>query len=193
MALVALLIGFALAGTAGQTASRLDRLPENPCELLTIPQLSAATGVSVVAAQRAPSVAATVEAQRRGVDPPPGNVCTYETRSEFGTIDVGVVTAESNAVAYWEARERYFRTFPGSAQAVPGLGIDAWMAGGTFLRVLARNDLQLNIATRMYQPGSRDVVLGVARALLRRIESGRLQELEPWMLEGAREAQRLQW
>lgn len=190
MALVAVLIGFALAGTAGQSASRVDRLPENPCELLTIQQVSAATGVSVVAAQRAPSVAATVEAQRRGVDPPPGNVCSYETRSEFGTIDVGVMTAESNAVAYWEVRERHFRTFPGSAQAVPGLGIDAWMAGGTSVRVLVRNDLQLYIATRLYQPGSRDVILSVARAILRRIESGPLPELAPWILEGARETPR---
>jgi hypothetical protein len=152
-------------------------LPDNPCELLTIDQASRASGFSVVTARRVPSIAEEVRAQREGGPPPAGNVCGYETKSDFGAIEVGMLKSlEPIAAKYWEARESYFRTFPGSAQSVPDLGMDAWIGGFTQLRLLVRDNLQINVSTQMFPEGSRgssEVIVGVARAILRGMESRR--------------------
>jgi len=134
-------------------------LPENPCDLLTIGQVFAATGLEVIEMRRVPGIDEIVRAEKEGRNPGPGNICSYHTRSEFGEIHISIPPqAEQNAARYWKERDNYFRTFPGSAQPAPGLGTDAWIAGGTTLRLLIRDDLYLGISTQFYQRRSREVV-----------------------------------
>jgi hypothetical protein len=147
--------------------------------LLTVEQVAASSGLTVLAARRVPSIAEEVQGQRNGGPPTLGSICSYETTSDFGAITVGMlVSAESAAAKYWEAREWYFRAFPGSAQPIRDLGMDAWIGGFTRLRILVRENLQFTVATQMFPKGSRgssDVIVKVARAILRGLESGRAE------------------
>jgi hypothetical protein len=143
-------------------------LPENPCELLTIQQISFATGLEVIEMRRVPDIAEIVRAQEEGRNPGPGNICSYRTISEFGEINIDIPPqAERNVGHYWKTRDSYFRTFPGSADPISGLGKDAWIGGGTSLHVLVRDDVHLGISTQFYQRRSREVVVDVARYVLR--------------------------
>ena len=143
-------------------------LPENPCDLLTPQQISAATGLVVIGMWRVPGIEEIIRARDEGRNPDSGDICSYRTGSEFGAISIGIPPqAEQNAAHYLEVRDRYFRTFHGSAQLIPGLGKDAWLAGGTSLSLLIRDDVQLVITTQMYQPRSREIVINVAREILK--------------------------
>jgi hypothetical protein len=143
-------------------------LPENPCDLLTIGQVFAATGLEVIEMRRVPGIDEIVRARDEGRNPGPGTICSYRTRSEFGEINIYIPPqADQKAAQYWKERDNYFRTFGGSAQPIPGLGKDAWIAGGSGLRLLIRDDIYLGISTQFYQRRSREVVINVARYVLR--------------------------
>lgn len=160
-------IAFASQVVPGTLAS----LPENPCAVLTLEQVAAATGVDVTRMQRVPGIPKIVQAQREQREPGAGSICTYETRSDFGEINIHVPPrTERRTASYWEAREKYFRSFPGSAQTIPSLGADAWLAGGASLHVLARDDEYYTVSTQMYQRRSRELVIALARAILGRLE-----------------------
>ena len=147
-------------------------LPENPCDLLTIGQVFAATGLEVIEMRRMPGIKEVVRARDEARNPGPGTLCNYRTRSEFGEINIYIPPqAERKAAQYWKERDDYFRTFGGSAQSIPGLGKDAWLAGGTGLRLLIRDDLYLGISTQYYQRRSRDVVINIARYVLRQFQN----------------------
>ena len=151
-------------------ASRLTQLaslPDNPCEVLNPAQVSAITGLEVVSANRVPSLDKVVNAQRENREPGPGTICLYETRSDFGAILIAVpARADRSASEYWKTRAKYFETFPGAAQPVPGLGVDAWLSGGTALHVLARGDESFTLSTQMAQPRSREVLVTIAQGVL---------------------------
>lgn len=145
-------------------------LPDNPCELLDAAQMSAVTGLEVTAVNRAPSLLKVVEAQRENREPGPGTICSYQTRSELGAIQIVVPPrAERRAANYWETRTRYLQTFPGAAQPVAGLGTDAWLSGGNALHVLVREDEYFSLSTQMYQPRSREHLVKIAQAVLSRL------------------------
>jgi hypothetical protein len=132
----------------GQNVAQVVRLPDNPCEVLTRPEMSTITGLDVTAVRREPSIAKIVQAQRDNRKAGPGAICSYETRSEFGAITISVPTrAERTNVSYWADRSRYFETFRGAAQFIPGLGMDAWLAGGADLHVLVSKT-----STSCFQP-----------------------------------------
>lgn len=142
-------------------------LPDDPCEVLNSAQMSAITGLEVTSVNRAPSLAKVVLAQRENREPGPGAICIYETRSEFGAILVAVpARADRRAAEYWEARAKYFETFPGAAQPVEGLGMDAWLSGGAALHVLARGDEHFTVSTQMHHPRSRELLVNVAKVVL---------------------------
>jgi len=149
------------------TPAQLAFLPDNPCEIIDAAQVSAATGLEVTSANRAPSLDKVVDAQRENREPDPGTICVYETRGNFGAILLSVrPRAERSNAEYWKARAKYFEAFPGTARPVPGLGTDAWFSGGTSLHVLARGDESFTLTTQMVQPRSREVLVNIANVVL---------------------------
>jgi hypothetical protein len=163
-------LSFSIAARQNNNTSkpaRLASLPDNPCELLNPVQVSAVTDLQVTSAKRVPSIAKIVAAQRENREPDPGTICSYETLSDFGAIMIAVPTrADRRAAEYWKTRAKYFETYPGSAQFVAGLGIDAWLAGGATLHVLVREDEYFALSTQMYQPRSRELLVNIARVVL---------------------------
>jgi hypothetical protein len=144
-------------GARSPTASR--SLPDNPCDLLTAAELAAVTGLEVTSVRRVPSIH----------EPEPGSICSFETNSHFGALSIVVPRrSERRSERYWAARAKYFQMFPGSAQPIPGLGIDAWLAGGAGLSVLIRENEYLMLSTQNYHRQSRDVLVEIARAVARR-------------------------
>ena len=144
-------------------------LPDNPCDLLTAAEIADVTGLEVTSIRRQPSIPKLVRAQREDREPEPGTICSFETRSPFGALLIAVPTpAERRGELYWGARSKYFETFPGSAQHIEGLGMDAWLAGGASLRVLVRENEYVMLSTQMYQRQSRELLVQIARSILRR-------------------------
>jgi len=170
-----LLVTFALISfpiATGQDNStpkqaRLASLPDNPCEVLSVEQVAAAIGLEVTSAKRSPSIKESVRTERENQEPEPGSICSYETLSDFGAIVIYVpIRADRRAAEYWKTRAKYFEAFPGSAQFVPDLGTDAWLAAGKTLHVLIREDEYFSVSTQMYQPGSRELLVKIARVML---------------------------
>lgn len=150
-----------------ETLSFSTLLPENPCDVFTAAEAASITGLDVEEGRRVPSIRKVVEAQNAGHEPGAGRICSYETSSDFGAIAVLVpLQAERHAADYWASRERYFLTYPGSARTVADLGIDAWLAGGASLSVLARGDDYFTISTQFYRRESGQLLSSLARAAL---------------------------
>ncbi len=145
-------------------------LPDNPCDLLTPAEVSAAIGVPVTGARRRPSITQEVDAQRDERDPEPGVICTYDTESEFGEIILSIPKKqERTRDRYWLRRAWYFDTFRQSAEYIRGVGTDAWLSGGTSVTVLVRDDEYFGIMTQMYTPRSREVVVRLVRAAIDKV------------------------
>jgi uncharacterized protein (DUF1697 family) len=143
-------------------------LPENPCELLTAQEISAAGGQHVSNAHRVPDIGEIIRAEKEGRTARANNICAYDTMNEIGGISIIVPpVSEQSRAAYRRAREDYFRQ--SSGENIHGIGLDAWLAGGTTLHVLAGETAQFIVATRTARDGSRDMVIGVAKAVLARL------------------------
>lgn len=159
----------AAPGPAPEAGGRkVASLPENPCELLTAREVSAAGGQHVSNAHRVPDIGEIIRAEREGRTARANNICAYDTMNEIGGVTIIVPpVSEQSSAAYHKAREDYFRQFSGAK--IDGLGEDAWLAGGTTLHVLAGKNAQFIVATRTARDGSRDIVIGVAKAVLARL------------------------
>jgi hypothetical protein len=154
---------------SARTPTALRSLRDNPCDVLTAAERADVTGLEVTSVRRVPSIQEVVSAERQGRKPEPGTICSCETNSPFGALSIGVPhRSERRSELYWETRSKYFETYPGAAQHIPGLGIDAWLAGGASLSLLVREHEYLVLSTQMYQRQSRDVLVEVARAVARR-------------------------
>jgi hypothetical protein len=140
-------------------------LPDNPCDLLTPAQMSAASGLEVTSAARVESIAETVRARRDGHASGAGTICRYDTSSPFGSIAVEV-RADRRAETFASSRAEAFATHPGSTAAGPGVGADAWLAGRTSLHVLVRDADYFTVTTQNYRPESRDVVVRIAQRIV---------------------------
>lgn len=179
---VVALIAFAL-GTQGCSSGRgataagptpeavphkVASLPENPCELLTAREVSAAGGQHVSNAHRVPDIGEIIRAEKEGRTARANNICAYDTMNEIGGITIIVPpVSEQSSAAYRRARQDYFRQ--SSGENIDGIGQDAWLAGGTTLHVLAGETAQFIVATRSARDGSRDTVIAVAKAVLARL------------------------
>ena len=101
----------------------------------------------------------------------PDNPCDVLTAAELADITALLIAvpprAERRSELYWDARSKYFEAFPGSAQHIDGLGMDAWLAGGASLRVLVRENEYVMLSTQIYQRQSRELLVQIARAILR--------------------------
>jgi len=129
--------------------------------------MSAISGLEVTSVKRVPGIQKIISAQSENREPGPGTICVYVTRSHFGAIMIAVLPrTERSAAKYWDARAKYFETFPGSAQDVADVGMDAWLSGGTSLTVLVRGDEYFSLSTQMYQPRSQDLLVSIAHVVL---------------------------
>jgi hypothetical protein len=147
-------------------------LPDNPCDVISPAHIAEATQLVVLSGRRVPAIAEIVSAQDEGRKPGAGRICVFETGPEFGGITVAITPrAERRAALYWEQRTRYFRTYPGSARLIPGLGEDAWLSGGTSLTVLIGGDEYFSLSTQLYQPESGALLAKVARAILESLKA----------------------
>ncbi|HEY5886057.1 MAG TPA: hypothetical protein VIT88_15325 [Pyrinomonadaceae bacterium] len=144
-------------------------LPDDPCAVLSAARVSEVTGLEITSANRAPSLSKIVQAQEENREPAPGTICIYETRSDVGSVSLMVPPrASRRAAQYWEARSKYFETFPGPAKHVEAMGVDAWFAAGTTIHVLADGDEYFIVNTQMVAPRSRKIVVNIAKAVLER-------------------------
>jgi hypothetical protein len=143
-------------------------LPDNPCEVLTKAEVASATGLDVREPRRVPNITKVVQAQRSHIAPEPGRICVFDTMSRFGAINIAVLPKAERRGKYWEARTRYFQTFPGSARVVSELGEDAWLAGGADLHVLLGGDEYVIISAQYYQPEARTLLVELARTIVNR-------------------------
>jgi hypothetical protein len=149
--------------------SQSSPLGDNPCDLFTTEELTTISHLYVREVRRVPSITKIVDAQRSERETGPGTICSYETDSDFGAIIVVVpLRSERDATNYWTNRERYFRTYPGSARPIPEIGVDAWLAAGTSLSVLTDQNEYFAISTQFYQRESAELVNRLARAVLGR-------------------------
>src|SRR5581483_6243593 len=81
--------------------------PQNPCELLTVSQISSATGVEVMRVSRKPDFSELMAAKQESRKPGPGQICIYETDSEFGDIII-TLPREQDAAHFRQDRDVYF-------------------------------------------------------------------------------------
>lgn len=145
-------------------------LPDNPCELLTPAQVSAAAGIAIQSARRIPDIGEIVRAEREHRPPRAGVICNYDSNAPVGDIVIAIPEPSLQSVsAFRKERDEYMRNYPGSGQHIEGIGYEAWLAGGNTLHVLAARNAQFVVGTRYWQPNSRDVVVGVAKSVMSRI------------------------
>ena len=165
-----LVLGALLIDVATSTAQRRG-VPENPCALLSAQDMASVTGLPVTEARRLTSIKQDVRAQQEARALDPGVICSYKTSPDFESINIVFGREAPDMVgAYEEARDRYFRTFPGAAELIPGVGQDAWLAGGASLTVLTVDRRYFSVSTQMYDRRSRTILIRVARAVLSRLE-----------------------
>ena len=149
------------------TPTTVASLPDDPCAILSSARITEVTGIEIVSVNRVPSLDKVVLAEKENREPDPGTICSYQTRSDLGAIMIMVPSREDRTAArYWEVRAKYLNALPGSAHYVEGLGIDAWISGGTHLRVLARGDEHFIVAAQMAHPRAREILVNVAKAVL---------------------------
>ena len=146
--------------------------PLSPCDLLTVQQVAEIAGVSVIEARRRVDIREDVAARREGRAPAPGIICSYETRADFGAIQVVLPPAVQRTVAAYRAnRDANLRKLPAVVRPVPGLGEDAWMSSGIALHVLVRDGLTFRISLQhpTDMAASRELLMRLARAALARL------------------------
>jgi hypothetical protein len=132
-------------------------LPENPCDLIESADLAVVGQLVVQPGRRVPGK----------MEVGPGTICVFQTGPEFGEIMVGVAPrAQRRGAKYLEARDTYFRSYPGSGRLVAGVGQDAWLGGGTSLHVLIRDDEYFTLTTQNYQPESGELLAKIAKFVL---------------------------
>jgi len=144
-------------------------LPENPCAIVTAQEVAAATHLVITEARRVPGINKIVLAQKKGKDPGPGSICSYQTPSDVGSISIYVYPPAPNADSVYEAdRDRYFRTYPGSGRRISGVGKDAWLAGGSSLYVLTQGNLRFTLSAQ-YDTRAHDLLIPLAVKVVARL------------------------
>jgi len=141
--------------------------PVDPCSVLTVAEVAAAAGIEVIRARK-PDSSEIIPVQGENQKARPGNLCVYETRSEFGEIIIGL--PDQDAAHFRRDRDVYFATFPASVHPISNLGQDAWISGGVVLRLLIRDDFQVSLSTQYYQRTSQDLLIRIAKAVLLKMQ-----------------------
>jgi hypothetical protein len=146
-------------------------LPDNPCDIVSLEQVAEATGLMVTAFNRVAGILETTTAERESRPPPPGRLCVFETRSDFGQLML-YLPAEHTNLVFRAQRAKYFASYPGSARPISGVGEEAWLAGGASLHVFAAPDFYFVVSVQMYQPEAADLLVRLARAIINRRSTG---------------------
>ena len=143
-------------------------LPDNPCDVLTAREISAAIGKSVTRGRRAPDVSEIIRADKESRLPRERAVCSYDSMNEFGSIMIIVpAVSDQNASAFERTRDEYARR--ARPVRIEGLGEDAWMEGGGALHVLAGKNAQFIVGTRTVRDDTKEIEIAVAKAILARL------------------------
>jgi hypothetical protein len=143
-------------------------LPDDPCELLTASQVSAAAKIPIQSRRRIPDIGEIVRAQRENRPPRAGSICNYDSTAPVGDIVIAIPELSVQSVtAFRKERDEYMKNY--GAQNIDGVGYEAWLAAGNTLHVLAARNAQFIVGTRYWQPNSRDVVVAVAKSVMSRI------------------------
>jgi hypothetical protein len=165
-----LAIALVVAGARIAPSHMQSRLPDNPCDVLTPAQMSNASGLDITSSARVETIGEIVQTRRVERAPGAGTICRYDTSSSFGSIAIEVPT-DRRAETFASSRVEAFAKYPGSTTAVPGVGADAWLAGGTSLHVLVRDADYFTVTTQQYRPESRDVVVRIAQRIVAELTS----------------------
>jgi hypothetical protein len=148
--------------TRPSNGPRLVALPDDPCDLLTREQVALATGLEITNVQRQPNILQTTQ---------PGPRCAYQTRSEFSDVTIVIPVAEDRtAEHYRQWRDEYFATYPGAGRVISGVGEESWLGGGSRLYVLTPQHENFMLQTQRESPGSADILIALARAVLARLQ-----------------------
>jgi hypothetical protein len=139
--------------------------PQNPCELLTVSQISSATGVEITRVSRKPDFSELMAAKQESRKPGAGQICIYETYSEFGDIFIAL-PREQDAAHFRQDRDVYFARSYDSAKPIPNLGQDAWLASGATLQLLVSDDFRVTFSTLLHRRGSEELLIRLAKTLL---------------------------
>jgi hypothetical protein len=155
---------FSVAAVIGCSRPALAVLPENPCELLSVQQVSAAAGVQVSGAQRVPGQQGSLEAGAASQPPASGSICRYDSPTPLVSI----------AVFFPDRRGALDRRSEdprcaGADAANDSIDPRIWPAGGAHA-VCVGPDLVVWVAVQMgHEPNAAPAGLGVARAIVQRL------------------------
>jgi hypothetical protein len=133
--------------------------------LLTASQISSATGIEITRVSRKPDFSEMMAAKEESRQPAPGQICIYETNSEFGDIIIAL-PREQDAAHFRQDRDVYFARSYDSAKPIPNLGQDAWLAGGATLQVLVSDDFRVTLSTLLHRSGSADLLIRLAKMVV---------------------------
>jgi len=159
-----------LALAVGCSSAKLAALPENPCDLLSARQVAAATGLEIVAVKRVLSQRQSIEAGKPGYQPPAGSICSYETRSQLGSISI-IPPLRRGPLGTRSAAPNCGPPVAPSARSVSSPDGRFWGSGGT-IAVCVGPDLIVWISVQMaHERRASDAAVGVARAILQRLPS----------------------
>src|SRR5215468_249024 len=139
--------------------------PQNPCKLLTVSQISYATGVEITRVSRKPDFSELMAAKKENRKPGPGQICIYETNSEFGDIIISL-PREQDTAHFHQDRDVYFARSYDSAKPIPNLGEDAWLASGATLQLLVSDDFRVTFSTLLHRSGSEELLIRLAKMLV---------------------------
>lgn len=122
------------------SATALTALPDNPCDLLSVEELAAATGVEISGASRVLGQRESFAAAKSEQEPRRGSICRYETPSEFGSIAVivpdrrGPLASRSeppNCGTHWPtagSEDGRVRVSGGTASVCVGPNLVVWVS-----------------------------------------------------------------
>ena len=159
----------ALAVAVGCSSPKLAALPENPCDLLSARQVAIATGVEIAGAKRVLSQSESIKAGKPGHQPPAGSICSYETRSELGSI--AVIFPDRRGPLGTPSEPPNCGPLSPTARSVSSLSGRAWVSGGA-IGVCAGPDLIVWVSVQMaHEPRASQAAVEVARAILQRLPS----------------------
>lgn len=165
---ITLVIASACNQPSSQAPEKLTGLPDDPCAVLSADDVTDVTGGKISTEDRGPT-RVKVEAETNS-SPDPGPACFYATDSKYGKISIVIPKVENRSSSkYQEERKRSFDTFPDRAIDVPGLGEDAWLSDGNSLHVLIDEDEYFHVATELYEPTSKEVLVKIARRVIARV------------------------
>lgn len=155
---------FSVAAVIGCSRPALAVLPENPCELLSVRQVSAAAGVQISGAQRVLSQQESFEAGASSQPPASGSICRYDSPTPL--VSIAVIFPDRRGAL--DRRSEAPRC-AGADAANDSIDPRIWSAGGA-RAVCVGPELVVWVAVQMaHESNAGPAAMGVARAIVQRL------------------------